>query len=779
MAASLLRVRGVVQGVGFRPHAWRLANELGLAGWVRNDAEGVEIALSGNASSIERFIERLRAEAPPLARIDAIERCAGAPGEGASGEGFAILDSASGEVRTAIGPDAAICTDCLAEVFDPAHRRYRYAFTTCTHCGPRYTIARSLPYDRATTSLAPFPLCSRCAAEYGDPADRRFHAESTCCPDCGPRLSLRAMDGQAMAGDPVADTLRLLQAGRIVAIKGLGGFHLACDARNAAAVATLRERKAREAKPFAVMATSPVVVSGFAAPTRDDLALLRSAAAPVVLLDKRPPCDAALPGVAPGVGALGLMLPNTPLQWLIFHEAAGRPAGTAWIDAAPPDLVLVMTSANPQGEPLVIDDAEALDRLQGIADAVLGHDRAIVARADDSVIRGGEAGVRACEVTTRGGAGGPAFIRRGRGYAPQAIRLPAAGPSTIAFGGWFKNTICVTRGDEAFVSTHVGDLDNAAACGFLDETVERMLALTEIAPERVAHDLHPDFHSTRTALRFAADRGLPAFAVQHHHAHLAAVAAEHGIDEAVFGLALDGVGLGADGTAWGGELLHVDGAGFERIGHLAPLALPGGDRAAREPWRMGAAALWALGRGEEIEHRFASQPGAATIRQMLERGLNCPPTTSVGRLFDAAAGLLGIQPVAAFEAQAAMRLEALADRHGPCAALSEGWTIADGVLDLAPLLAALADETDAGRGAALFHATLAAALADWVAAGLPAGQRRIAGAGGCFLNRRLAGALRAHLAERGIEVLEARRVPPGDGGLSLGQSWVAMRGTPD
>lgn len=798
-----LHLRGIVQGVGMRPHVWRLASQLGLAGWVRNDAEGVTVALRGSVAAIEQFLSRLQREAPPLARIDSVAVLAeggveagdAAPADsidanvGAGADGFHILDSRGGAVRTAIGADAAVCIDCRGEILDPADRRYRYAFTTCTHCGPRYTIARGLPYDRANTSLAPFPLCAACGREYTDPADRRFHAEATCCPACGPRLALRAIDGAALAGDPLAETVRLLRQGRIVAIKGLGGFHLACDARDAAAVARLRQRKHREAKPFAVMASSLAALGPMVGASAEERALLHSPAAPVVLLDKTASCDAGLDEVAPGVGALGVMLPNTPLQWLLFHQAAGCPAGTAWIEqppaAAEPTLILVMTSANPQGEPLVIDDDEALRRLAGIADAVLGHDRAIVARADDSVRRGAT------------------FIRRGRGYTPQAIKLPHAGPSVLAFGGWFKNTVCVTRGDEAFLSTHIGDLDNVAACGFLDETVARMLALTGIEPQLVAHDRHPDFYSTRAARRFAAERGLPALAVQHHHAHLAAVAAEHGITQPALGLALDGVGLGDDEgdgvSAWGGELLRIDGASFERLGHLAPLALPGGDRAAREPWRVGAAALWAIGRGDEIERRFAGQPAAATVRQMLERGLNCPLTSSAGRLFDAAAGLLGVlnpQSLVQFEAQAAMRLEALAEQYGACAPMPGGWTVNGAVLDLSPLLAALADESDPAHGAACFHATLAAALVDWVAAisakvALPdifceSGQAntvRLLGAGGCWLNRRLVHELSAAARRLAmspgercrIVLLPARQVPPGDGGLSLGQAWVAMQ----
>ncbi len=420
-----------------------------------------------------------------------------------------------------------------------------------------------------------------------------------------------------------------------------------------------------------------------------------------------------------------------------------------------------MTSANPHGEPLVIGNDEALMRLAGIADVFVLHDRDIVIRCDDSVRR--EAG----------------FVRRARGYVPRAIKLAQAGPPVLALGGWYKNTICVTRGDEAFVSQHIGDLDNAASCGFLEESVAHLLEILEVQPALVAHDLHPDFHSTRFAVGFAAERNIPAIGVQHHHAHIAAVCAEHGIETPVLGLALDGVGLGSDGTAWGGELLRVDGGQCERLGHLQPLALPGGDIAAREPWRMAAAALHALGRTDEIAARFAAEPAAATVATMLARGLNCPLTSSAGRLFDAAAGLLEVRRRASFEGQAAMLLEGLAARHGPVAPLQEGWRIAaDGTLDMRPLLSVLADApvAECARFAALFHDTLAAALLAWVeAAARQSGITTVAAAGGCLLNRRLAGSLRSGLPARGLRFLEARALPPNDGGLSLGQAWVAQR----
>lgn len=739
--ARRIRVTGVVQGVGFRPFVWRLASELKLNGWVKNDAAGVEIHAEGR--NLDALITRLRSEAPPLARVDAVTL---QPAQVESHAGFMIVESTGGKVSTAIGHDTAPCAACLAELFDPDNRRYRHPFITCTHCGPRYTVTRRLPYDRPQTSLAPFPFCPDCQREYTDPADRRFHAETTCCPNCGPRLQLLDAAGQPMAGDPIAAALALLNAGKIVAIKGLGGFHLACDARNAATVALLRERKQREEKPFAVMLGAVLSAPTFAVLTADDVALLESPERPIVLLPKQPAADALLAGVAPGLGEIGLLLPATPIQCLLFHDA--------------PDLVLVMTSANPHGEPLVIGNDEALQRLAGSADAFLLHDRDIVVRCDDSVRRV------------------DGFVRRARGYVPRAIRLPHQVPSVLAVGGWFKNTICVTRGNEAFVSQHIGDLDNAAACGFFEETVTHLLHILDVTPEIVAHDLHPDFHSTRFAAAFAAERGIPALGVQHHHAHIAAVCAEHGVTEPVLGLALDGIGLGtggADGTAWGGELLRVEGPSCERLGHLRPLALPGGDVAAREPWRMAAAVLHALGQGKGIALRFADEPAAATVMKMLERGIHCPQTSSAGRQFDAAAGLLGVCRRTSFEGQAAMLLEGLAARHGPVAALAGGWrSAAANCLDLLPVFAYLADCEEVSAGAALFHATLAAALVDWVAgAAVRTGIRRVAAAGGCLLNRLLVTALRAGLAERGLTLMEARTLPPSDGGLALGQAWVA------
>ena len=615
--------------------------------------------------------------------------------------------------------------------------------------------------------MAAFRLCPDCLAEYTSPADRRFHAEPNACPACGPQLTLHAASGAAQRDvDPVTATLARIRGGEIVAIKGLGGFHLACDARNAGAVARLRERKAREEKPFAVMLAGCAALAGLAQASPAERALLESPERPIVLLRKSAEADAALAGVAPGLAWLGVMLPYTPLHYLLFHEAAGRPPGTAWLAAAN-DLALVMTSANPGGEPLVTRNDEAFSRLSGIADAFLLHDREIVTRCDDSVLRAiGD---------------GPAprfqFVRRARGYTPRAIRLAAAGPPVVALGGYFKNTVCVTRGDEAFVSEHVGELDNAPTASALIDAVEHLVSILAVEPQVVAHDLHADYFSTRHAARLAARWGVPMRGVQHHHAHIAAVVAEHRVTHPVLGLALDGVGLGTDGTAWGGELLHVDGTRCLRIGRIAPLRLPGGDRAAREPWRMAAAALHRAQRGNEIAARFSDEPAAATVATMLQRGVQSPETSSMGRWFDAAAGLLGVRRRMAFEGQAAMLLEGLAERHGPVAPDHALYAIdAANELDLTALALRLADLSDAGFGAALFHATLVAALGEWAArAADTLDVTTVACGGGCFLNAILARGLRARLAVRGVRMLEAQDVPPNDGGLSLGQAWVALQ----
>jgi len=731
-----LRVRGQVQGVGFRPHVWRLATRDRLTGFALNDQDGVLLEVQGDTAA---FVADLVALAPRLARIDTVEQelCAVVSDE----YQFVIRDSTQdGPARTAISPDVATCPECLAELFDPTDRRYLYPFITCTQCGPRFTITHTVPYDRATTAMAGFTLCPDCAAEYANPADRRFHAETTCCPACGPRLD--------MATEQIGSRIR---AGQIVALKGLGGFHLVCDAHDERVVTRLRARKQRDGKPFAVMVPNLATARRFA--TLDQVAAdtLQHCARPVVVAPARAGARLA-GGVCNGLPTVGLFLPYTPLHWLLMWELLGRPAGHGWMSEAS-DLALVATSANRSGEPIVVDGADARRGLADVVDAVADHDRAIVTRADDSVVR-----VMA---------GAPAFIRRGRGFTPAPIRLPREMPSVVALGAMLKATVTVIRGREAFVSQHVGDLDTPAAVAFLEETLRQMVSLLEIAPVAVACDLHPDFPSTRLAHRL----GLPVWPVQHHHAHIAALAAEHGIDGPLLGLSLDGFGLGPDGAAWGGELLYVDGARYARLGHLAPLPEPGGDRAAREPWRMAAAALHALGRGDEIEYRFTAEKLAGPVRQLLTRGVACQPTSSAGRLFDAAAGLLDVSHHQSFEGEAATRLEALVASTN---IMPDGWRIADGMLDLLPLLGRLADGVTPDEGAALFHGTLIAALTEWAAgAAAPRGLRRVALGGGCFLNKVLTEGLVSGLAARGVTALVARAVPPTDGGLSLGQAFVA------
>ena len=750
-----LRLAGIVQGVGFRPFVWRLANELKLTGWVRKDGHGLEIEVTGDATQVQKLIERLQNEAPPNARVDtlvaqdAVVDCLS--------EGFFILNEQGKRAPAVVANDTAVCRDCLADIFDPANRRWRHAFANCSQCGPRYTVCRALPFARERSSLKPFAPCTKCQNEYQRVQDRRHHNELNSCPKCGPQLTLLDGAGQPLAGDPIALTVALLAQGKIVAIKDPGGFHLVCDARNGAAIAALRERKQRDEKPFNVMLANPASASVFVQLGVGEPGLLAMPERLIILLKKRANCDAALPGVAPGVGWLGVTLPCTPLHYLLFHEAAGRPAGIDWLDT-PQQLTLLTTSADPGGEPQIIDNDEALQRLAGIADAFLLHDREILARCNDSVARSGPGGLQ--------------LIRRSGGYTPRALKLPRSGPPVLAVGGRFRNTVCVTRGNEAFISQHIGDLDHPGAQEFFDATINRLLRFLEVKPALVAHDLDRSFHASAYALDFAHQRGVPALAVQHHHAHAAAVMAEHGIDTPLVALALDGVDLGSDGGLWGGELLHVDGVRCERLGHLATLPLAG-ERAAKTPWRLAAAVLHRLGRGDEIASRFGPHDNDEGIAALLATTTELPETSSLACYVNAAAGLLGIKTVTSFDGQAAGLLEATAERFGEVAPLAGGWTIDAGQLDLLPLFAALADDQDAGHGAALFHATLIAALADWVAQVAPQGAT-VAGGGACLLNMIVARGLRARLAALGVHLIESRRVPPNDGGLSLGQALVAQ-----
>jgi hydrogenase maturation protein HypF len=778
MSAERIRVRGLVQGVGFRPTVWRLAHEIRLLGDVRNDGEGVLIQLQpadpADTDAIDLFCARLRTEQPPLARIDAIERTL-LEGQ-LDTTTFAILGSNDSEVHTGIVADAATCPVCLAEIRDPADRRYRYPFTNCTHCGPRLSIVRGIPYDRARTSMAAFPMCARCRAEYENPADRRFHAQPNACPDCGPRVWLVDACGQAIdpldlgAPDAIAAASRLLTAGRILAIKGIGGFHLACDATNAATVETLRQRKRRFAKPFALMARDLDVIQRRARVSELEAEWLSSPAAPILLLERRHDSDLA-PGVAPGQATLGFMLPYSPLHHLLLAD---------WSQP------LVMTSGNLSDEPPCIDNADALARLAGLADHLLLHDRDIVNRVDDSVWRLMN--------------GQPRPLRRARGYAPAPIRLPPGFESTapiLALGAELKNSFCLIRDGSAILSQHLGDLEEARTAREYRATLVLYGELFQHRPKILAIDRHPDYHSTQLGREWAEREGLRLIEVQHHHAHLASVLADNDwpLDGgAVLGILLDGLGLGEDGTLWGGEFLLGDYRGFQRLAHLRPAAMPGGVQAIREPWRNLLARLedaggWEYWRARhpdlEVMQRLETKP-IGQIRNLIARGLHAPRSSSAGRLFDAVAAVLGVGgETLSYEGQAAIELEALASRD---ANMTEGVkrsyvfalerSALPWCLDPAPLWESLLADLEQGmaspRLAARFHDGFAAAIVDTsTRLARAAAVETIALSGGVFQNRRLLESIVAELSHAGLSVLVHRQLPANDGGLALGQGCVA------
>ncbi len=771
MKAVSLHVTGVVQGVGFRPFVYNLARSLGVRGWVRNTSEGVFCLAEGEQETLDEFVRRIRDDAPPMAVVEAVFA------EEVDPEGhdeFAIASSAAApDAMTLVSPDIATCAACEAELGDPEDRRYRYPFINCTNCGPRFTIIGDVPYDRPMTSMRDFPMCPECAAEYADPADRRFHAQPDACFVCGPRLYLNTPDvpaewqwapdrettprphrdreAERERSDAIlARTAELLRDGAVVAVKGLGGFQLACDATNEAAVATLRERKRRWGKPLAVMVPSVDAARAFCHVSDAEEALLAGAQRPIVLLRLRERHATLAPSVAPGLAELGVMLPYTPLHRLLL-EAAGRP--------------LVMTSGNLSEEPIAMENAEAIDRLAAIADAFLLHDRGILSRYDDSV--------------TRIVAGTEAPVRRARGFAPFPLRLPFVSDIHIlAAGPEQKNTFTLVRDDYAFVSQHIGDMENAETLEHFETTRALYERLFRVRPELVAYDLHPEYLSTKLAL----DLGLPTVGVQHHHAHIASVTAEHGVAETVIGVAFDGTGYGTDGHIWGGEVLLGDWTSFERFAHLAELPLPGGAAAIRRPARMALGALEATGL---LEH-----PGAAplrsrlaegeesTLRAMIAQGINTPPTSSAGRLFDAVAALAGVRDDALYEGQAAIELEALADPMAE-GAYAFGYTEgAPGVIESAPVLEAVLDDIAAGVPvsviSARFHRAVGAAIVDaCTRARERTGVRNVALAGGVFMNRLVCeGAVRG-LAETDMRPLTHIRLPANDGGVSFGQAVIA------
>jgi len=759
-------VLGVVQGVGFRPFVYRLAREEALSGFIGNDTDGVTIEVQGPSARVDDFLLRLRVEAPSMARIDAIS-VREIPVTPAGPLEFHIISSTvNGRVSTGIPADAATCPDCLRELLDPTDRRYRYPFLNCTNCGPRFTITRRIPYDRPQTSMARFPMCATCQREYDDPANRRFHAQPNACWQCGPQVTLIADAETDSSKAPitgeqaVAQTIQMLAEGRIVAIKGIGGFHLCVDATNEIAVMRLRERKHRYGKPLAVMVRDLDAARAVCALTAAEESLLLSPARPIVLARRRA-ANGIAASVAPGIPWLGIFLPYAPLQHLLFADVRLR--------------ALVMTSANLSEEPIAIDNDEACARLHGIADAFLLHDREILQRCDDSV--------------TAVVDGAPQLLRRARGFVPLGIELPFDAPPMLAVGGHLKNVFALARGHRVYQSQHLGDLESPQGLDFFRESLDHLMRTFEIEPEAVAHDLHPGYLSTQWARAWAAERGLPLLPVQHHHAHIAACMAEHALTAPVIGLALDGTGYGSDGKIWGGEVLLCGPRDFERFAHLDYVPMPGGEAAIREPWRMALGVLHAADfdvLDPALLHLIgATAQEAQVLQRMIQRGVNAPLTSSCGRLFDAAAALALGRRVVDYEAQAAIELEGIAvDEHDSGAGyamelLGGDWARREPLrICAAPLWRALVADLRAGvskpKIATRFHAGVAAGFVQAAQRARSAtGTSQVALSGGCMHNRRLARLLRLGLEAEGFTVYQHRNVSPGDGGLSYGQIAVA------
>ncbi len=758
-----IRVSGVVQGVGFRPFVVRLATELDLGGQVGNDTQGVLLEVEGRAGCVARFESRLVSEAPPMARIERVEATEILARQE---RGFRIVASKdAGPVRTFISPDVAVCQECLAEMRNPKDRRYRYPFINCTNCGPRFTITISLPYDRPNTTMAGFTLCDPCAREYHDPSDRRFHAQPVACAACGPRLWYHdggtEKDDAGVGTDTSAVNEAILRAqltlaeGGIVAVKGLGGYHLACDATSVAAVERLRRRKHRAHKPFAVMVADMAGARRLAFVDEAEAALLASPQRPIVLLKRRSASLLADP-VAPDNPHVGLFLPYTPIHYLLFDAVPGTPG--------PVPQALVMTSGNLSDEPICFEDGDARSRLGRIADGWLVHDRLIHVPCDDSVVRVNE--------------GGELPIRRSRGYAPLPVRLPFESPPLLAVGGELKNTFCLAQGQDAWMSQHIGDMGSIETLAAFELSTAQFGRIYGIKPHGVVADAHPGYH-TRT---WAERSGYPLTLVQHHHAHVAAVMVENGVapTDRVIGYAFDGTGYGTDGAIWGGEALIAGYRDFSRAGHLAYVPLPGGDATVRKPYRAALAHLWAAGiewSGDLAPVAGASTDELAVLRRQLERDVHCIPTSSMGRLFDAVSSLIGLRHSVSYEAQAAIELEALASAYrgeAPTYAFARRGDEFDPAPMLGAMVADLADGCPTGAVALGFHLAVARLVSDSASA-----LRRLHGldvvvlSGGVFQNVLLTGLVRANLGGLGFRVLTHRLVPPNDGGLALGQVAVA------
>ncbi len=739
------RVTGTVQGVGFRPFVYSLAVRLGLSGYVLNDSAGVLIEVEGGSEELERFGASLAGDPPPLAVIEKVAQ-----------ETVATLGSSSFEIRKSehvgesfspISADVAVCRDCLDEMWDPTNRRYKYPFTNCTNCGPRFTITTDIPYDRPNTTMAAFSMCEACTAEYEDPDDRRFHAQPIACPRCGPHVQLVDPSGKPMDGEPIGRAAELIAAGHIVAVKGLGGFHLACDAANEDSVVALRRRKAREEKPFAVMARDLEAARSLAYIGEEAAAILTSRRRPITLMPRRKDAPIAA-SVAPGNRHLGVLLPYTPVHHLLLHELA---------------CPIVLTSGNLSDEPIAYQDAAALEHLGTLADAFLTNDRDIHVRCDDSVVRAAPEAVYP--------------IRRARGLAPEPLTLAASFERVVlAAGPELKHTFCLGVGSRAILSHHIGDLENYEAMSAFLEALEHFTRVFDVRPEVVAHDLHPEYLSTKWATGL---EGVERVGVQHHHAHIASCLADNDRRERVIGLALDGTGFGEDGAIWGGEVLACGLVSYERLAHLAYVPLPGGAAAIREPWRMAAVYLNRMygPAASDLELDFVRRTRLRwkPILQMATTGINAPPTSSAGRLFDAAAALCGLRDNVSYEGQAAAELEQIAD---PAVKFGYPCSVKDGHIHAGELIAALAEDLVRGRptaqAAAGFHNGLAAALVE----ACESARRQtdlsvVALSGGSFQNLLLLARTRSGLEEAGFEVLWHKRVPPNDGGVSLGQAVIA------
>lgn len=748
-----IRITGVVQGVGFRPFVYALAKTLSLSGWVRNTSGGVEIEVDGTEQSLTQFILALEKQAPPLARIDSVQ-VEHSPANGHTI--FEIIPSeAIDEAFQPVSPDVSTCQDCLQEVLDPADRRFRYPFTNCTNCGPRFTIIKDIPYDRPNTTMSPFDMCADCAQEYTDPMDRRFHAQPVACPVCGPHIWLE-VGGNRIAGreDALQQARQMLMEGKIVAIKGLGGFHLACDATNPDAVSELRRRKLRVDKPFAVMMADIETVKGECELSESESRQLESLERPIVILQRKAD-SSVVPAVAPGQGTLGVLLPYTPLHCLLLERRSDFPRA------------LVMTSGNLSEEPIATGNEEAIDRLAELADAFLLHDRAIRTRCDDSVIRVEEEQVYP--------------LRRSRGYAPFPVHLPWVSPPLLAVGAELKNAFCLANERYAFLSHHIGDMENYETLRSFEDGVEHFERLFRTKPELLAYDLHPDYLATRYALERAGKEGLPVFGVQHHHAHIAACMVEHNLvdDPPVIGVSFDGTGYGMDGTIWGGEFLLTRYKEFERSFHLACIPMPGGEAAIRQPWRLALAWLDHVGLewSEDLAPVRAAEEGELkTLRRMLELDLNSPRTSSLGRLFDAVSALAGVRTSINYEAQAAIEFEAQVD---PAEREAYEFAIDAETIDPAPLVAAVVADLRAGisvpRIAARFHNGVGEMVVQ-VCRQMSerCGSRTVALSGGVWQNRILLRRVLELLRGSGLNAYIHHKVPTNDGGVSLGQAAVAI-----